>query len=393
MLGQLVTVLLLAAAAPAPVARCPSPDAVAAELERLGTAAAVAAVGTPEIQVDGARMRVALRGLDGNVSGVREVAAPASCAERASVAAVLVSAWVGAWRTGSFPEGTRPPGVKAVGAGSSAPPDTALSAPIHSQPSALATPSDAPARAAHAPPPPSPAVAPVPGAASSAAATLAPGATRTVPAPASPPSPARAADRTAQRAAPAGQPARKTMVELGGFGFGIHDGDAGAFGGGIQAGYRFPHWLGIDAVFAGSGVRERAMVRGSAAYRLYSLGVGLDVRKQSGPVSGDLGVFPEVTLLSVDGRNLNPGRSVTRWGAAAAARLRLLLVLGPWRPFAFAGTSYALRAESLRLDDYPEQSITLSRWNLSLGLGLAYFFGAVTQGETNVRQPSLGLVE
>jgi hypothetical protein len=361
---------VLAAAGPSPVAGCPSTDAVAAELERLGTSAAVAAFGVPEIRIDGSQMRVALRGPDGKVSGVREIAAPAACAERAAVAAVLISAWVGAWRTGTWPEGTRPQEAIAEHTAASAPP------PVHAQTVATDRSAKAPARATPLP-------AATSGISVSAAAAPPPKA-QTMAAPASPPRPT---------AARLGQPAPLPLVELGGFGFGIHDGDAGAFGGGIQAGYRFPHWLGLDAVLAGALERERAMVRGSAAYRLYSLGVGINARKQVGPIAGDLGVLPEVTRLSVDGRNLNPGQSVTRWGAGAAARLRLALVLGPWRPFAVAGTSYALRAERLRLDDYPEQSITLSRWNFTLGLGVAYCWGAANPGETKSRQPSLGVVE
>jgi hypothetical protein len=84
---------------------------------------------------------------------------------------------------------------------------------------------------------------------------------------------------------------------------------------------------------------------------------------------------------------------VSRWGLAADARLRLGLALGSWRPFMFAGTSYALRAERLTLDDYPEHSITLSRWNFSFGLGLGYLFQSGKPGETNPREPPLGLVE
>jgi hypothetical protein len=169
------------------------------------------------------------------------------------------------------------------------------------------------------------------------------------------------------------------LLELGGFGFGMHDGDAGTFGGGMQVGLRFPGWLGLDAVFAVGGQRERAMVRGTAAYRLYGLGLGLSFRKEAGSVFADLGVLADITLLRVEGRNLNPGRSFGRWGIAADARVRLGLALGSWRPFVFSGASYALRAERLTLDDYPEHSITLSRWNFSVGLGLAYLFGAPTK--------------
>jgi hypothetical protein len=43
-------------------------------------------------------------------------------------------------------------------------------------------------------------------------------------------------------------------------------------------------------------------------------------------------------------------------------------------PFVFAGGSCALRGERLNLDDR-SQSITLSRWNVSAGAGLAFLFG------------------
>ena len=109
MFGQTLAVLLLGVTAePAPNVACPARDAITAELQRLGSAAAVAAVGFPEVTVQGTRMRVALRGLDGTISGVREVAVPATCAERARVAAVLTSAWVGAWSAGPFSEPARP---------------------------------------------------------------------------------------------------------------------------------------------------------------------------------------------------------------------------------------------------------------------------------------------
>jgi hypothetical protein len=42
-------------------------------------------------------MRVVLRGQDGLTLGSREVEAPASCHERATVAAVLVATWMGIW--------------------------------------------------------------------------------------------------------------------------------------------------------------------------------------------------------------------------------------------------------------------------------------------------------
>jgi hypothetical protein len=51
----------------------------------------------PEIAITGDKMRVILRGQDGAMLGSREVEAPASCHERATVAAVLVATWMGVW--------------------------------------------------------------------------------------------------------------------------------------------------------------------------------------------------------------------------------------------------------------------------------------------------------
>lgn len=346
MLASLTIMLLLAAA---PV-NCPSTESLSAELERLGTAKAVAAVGTPEVSVSGSRMRVGLRGRDGSLSGVREIVAPASCGERAQVAATVLSAWVGAWPAGSFPE-----------AAVSAPSATNL-APARRAESARA-----------------PEAAPLP-ASASPTAEQEKAATEKADAPsdaaaASKASPQASARPVLEESGPVVPPAPSAATplsfELGGFAFGIHDGDAFGFGGGVQVGLHFPHWLGLEAVMAGSSQRERAMERGTAAYRLFSLGVGGNARRTWRVAFVDLGVMPEATLLTVSGRNLQSGRNATRWGLAAAARARFGLVYGGWRPFLFMGASHDFRAERLLLEDYPEHSLTLSRWNFICGLGLA----------------------
>jgi hypothetical protein len=48
-------------------------------------------------------MRIVLRGHDGTVLGMREVAAPPACQERAVVAAVVIVAWLGQWAHGEPP--------------------------------------------------------------------------------------------------------------------------------------------------------------------------------------------------------------------------------------------------------------------------------------------------
>jgi hypothetical protein len=189
------------------------------------------------------------------------------------------------------------------------------------------------------------------------------------------------ASRVAGRASWVQRPSQHFLVEVGGFGFGIHDGKAGAFGGGVEAGYRFLCWLAVGAWLEGSGEREQATLHGSAAYRLYDLGLGLTVGKTIGPLLADLSVLPELTRLTVEGRDLVSGTSLTRWGAAADARLRVGLLLGTWCPFIFVAGSFPLTAESLTFyGTSAYESLTISTGNVSFGLGLAYLFGVSLQG-------------
>ena len=268
-----------------------------------------------------------------------------------------------------------PPAVETEGP---APPSAAVAAP------AAAAPPDAPS-------PVAPAVAKPPSPAPTAATLAADVA-------ASPPDAWPDPSGVAWSASWVPRPRRRLLFEVGGYGFGIHAGNAGAFGGGVQAGYRFSRWLGMGAWLEGSGQREQAMAVGSAAYRLYDLGFGPTVWQEAGPIFCDLSVFPELTLLTIktlleSKAGLEPGKSLTRWGAAAEARFRAGLVLGPLRPFIFVAGSYALIAERLTLDEYPEDSTTLARRDVRLGVGLAYFFGEARWGETFARRPSPGLGE
>lgn len=91
----LATLLLLTTEGPLPSSppACPDPEEVAAQLTRLGVNQGT----QPTIEVTGDKMRVMLRGQDGATLGSREVEAPASCHERATVAAVLVVTWMGVW--------------------------------------------------------------------------------------------------------------------------------------------------------------------------------------------------------------------------------------------------------------------------------------------------------
>ena len=95
--GFALAVMVVSLAEPSPSASseplCPDPSEVEAHLVRLG----VEGGARPEITIAGDKMRVVLRGHDGSTFGSREVEAPASCHERATVAAVLVATWTGVW--------------------------------------------------------------------------------------------------------------------------------------------------------------------------------------------------------------------------------------------------------------------------------------------------------
>jgi hypothetical protein len=278
---------------------CPSADAIAAELDRLGAVAALAILGSPEISVKDAKLHVVLRGQDGSMLGAREVAAPEVCNERATVAAVFIAAWVGEWTSAPMAEKQ----------------NARLEAPNHG----------------------------------------------VVPASSSVPLAAK-------------EPKREMRAEIAGLGFGTHDGDAGTFGAGVLVGYRPRSALALAALFEGTGERQRTLGPGVAAYRSFRLGVGAGLLRKWGRVFGDVGIFPELTLLTLRGKQLQSGHSATAWGAAGDLRARLGFAWGRFAPFLLAGGSCALRGERLMLDDR-SQSITLSRWNVSAGAGLAFLFG------------------
>jgi hypothetical protein len=98
---------------------CPDPGEVETALSRLGVERGT----RPEITVVGARMRIVLHDQHGLIVGSRAVAAPASCHERATVAAVMVATWMGVW-----PAGTKP-------AEPLAPPATTVPAIVPARPS------------------------------------------------------------------------------------------------------------------------------------------------------------------------------------------------------------------------------------------------------------------
>jgi len=349
----LVLASLWQAAAPVGGERCPSDAAVAAELARLGTTAAVARLGTPEVTVTSKRMQVALRGLDGEITGLREVAAPADCLERAAVAAVLLSAWVGAWPTDALPGAAAPRPPVAVPERAAAPSSTNVR-------------TSEPAR-------PVPVPAPRPAEAAALAATPAlPSPPTALPPPTALARPVPIAVLPAASAA--SRRDRSVGIELAVLGFGTFDGDAAALGGGIQVGLRRSGPLFLAARFETAAERQRELATGTVAYRAYRFTVGAGLARRWSRVLAEVALSPQATLLAAEGRDLVRIRTVNDWGAAVDLRARLGLTLGHFLPFLFAGGSYDLVTQRLTLDNFA-RDVTLSRWNLIVGAGLAYRFG------------------
>lgn len=98
----------VAGAGPTPGALCPTASQVNAELERRGESATLQRLGGSEVSVAGETMRVVLRDRTGATLGVREVVAPDGCAERVSLAAVLLAAWAKSWNETALAPAARP---------------------------------------------------------------------------------------------------------------------------------------------------------------------------------------------------------------------------------------------------------------------------------------------
>jgi hypothetical protein len=303
--GALVTLVLWAATADAqPAVACPAREAVETEIGRLGAAPALAQTGTPDISVGETGMRIVLHGHDGKVLGMRQVAAPQTCPERAVVAAVVIVAWLGEWSGG-------PPVA----------PGAAVERPA-------------------APPP-------------------APAATVTAP-------------RTPLTKALTHPTRPRDDVAL--FGFGVHDGDAGTWGGGAQLDYGLGQHLAVIALGEGTGERSRALGPGEAAYRSWRFGAGLAWRQAFGRAFIDAGVAPAAVRLSLRGQGLETPRTAINWSLAMDGRMRLGLRLSQVAAFIFGDGGYALSTARLTLDNRPD-SVTLSRWSFAAGLGLLFSFG------------------
>ena len=363
MLGAVASLLWAGAVTVLPVGvACPSGDAVAAELDRLGATVALATLGSPEVTVDDTKMRIVLRGRDGSVMGAREVTAPEACHQRASVAAVFIAAWVGEWSTKPLPNLGPPNPATAIAASGTERPRTAVAgwadAGGRLRDSASLRPETTTASAPI--PPPAPLLLPAP-----------------PPEPPPPPTSSAPPSLSSPSATVVAGHKRAPTVEVAGLAFGTHDGDSGAFGAGVSTAYRVAGALSVAALFETAGERQTRLGTGWADYRTSRLGIGASAQYRSGHFFADAGLFPELTMLTVKGRQLVAARSATTWGAAVDLRGRVGFALGRFAPFLFAGGSRDLRPEYLTLTGGSDSldNTTLSRWNLNAGAGLAVLLG------------------
>lgn len=80
-----------------PADGCPAGRAVEANLERLGVLESLSRLGTARLQVQGTLLHIAFLDPGGKYLGVRVVEAAGDCATRATLAAAVISAFVGEW--------------------------------------------------------------------------------------------------------------------------------------------------------------------------------------------------------------------------------------------------------------------------------------------------------
>jgi hypothetical protein len=101
--------------------------------------------------------------------------------------------------------------------------------------------------------------------------------------------------------------------------------------------------------------------------------LGLAVRAQPGRLWMDLALLPQVTRLSVDGKNVTTPRAAALWGASVEARGRIGVRWGPLAPFFSLAVNRALVRETLTLDDTPDRA-RLSSWDIGVLMGVSWLF-------------------
>jgi hypothetical protein len=87
----------VAAVTVSPGQACPSGEAIATRLKRLGVFDLLSQLGAAEVQVDGPSLRLHFRDRQGDALGDRVVTAPTDCEARAALASAVIAAFAGEW--------------------------------------------------------------------------------------------------------------------------------------------------------------------------------------------------------------------------------------------------------------------------------------------------------
>jgi hypothetical protein len=288
---------------------CPTQTEVDAELARVG----VAGISPPEIAIVDHRMRVILRGRDGLTIGSREVEVPATCPERATVAAVLVATWTGHW----------PAAPKMENASDS---PTKPSGNVDSR---------------EAPPPPR-----------------------------SPANPDRSPPVPPLVTVPAEANLRRTEYALAlALAF---DGNGSATGIGVEVWETLLGPLRGLLGLAATTERNQSVGTATAGYLRPALEAGLALQLGRGRLRAELGASGRLGILIFRGKDL----PVTHWrnhgAAGAAAGLRLVIAGKRFSPYFFATGTYWFDQQRLTLDDDPSAVALLPRWDFGVGIGLRW---------------------
>jgi hypothetical protein len=263
-------------------ALCPTASQIHAELRRMGEGAALDGLGDSEVTVVGGIMRIVLRDGTGAALGVREVTAPSDCANRISVAAILLAAWTKTWN------------------------ETALAPAV--RPDIIA-------------------------------------------------------------------PRESHEVDLGVSVGQSADGNARALAGGVFAGVQLHGALRAAFAAGVAGERQVALGPGAATYVVSRLGAGPALHVQRGRVWTQLALLPQLTLLSLEGKNLATVHAATAWGASVEGRGRIGVRWGRLAPFISLALTRSFGGETLTLDDTSDRA-RLSPWEVRVEVGVSFVIGS-----------------
>lgn len=167
------------------------------------------------------------------------------------------------------------------------------------------------------------------------------------------------------------RPAR--AAELGIAAGGSADGDARAMAAGLLAGLQIHEALALAMAADVTGQRQLGLGPGAATYQVSRLGLGVALRAQPGLSWMDVALLPQITRLSVDGKNLTTPRASAVWGASVEVRGRIGVRWRALAPFFSVAVNRALIRETLTLDDTTDRA-RLSSWDIGVLVGVSWLF-------------------